>query len=598
MSTRFRSSRDRALALRSVFVAAVALAAAPASAQLCTFVVDPFPTGGSGKPAEGFPAIFGPQDHRYVHSSTHLQGNRALEKWAGGLVYNPVPTIFSGFTSAMAIHNPDPSAVCDVDVDTFDERGNPTQTDSLQIPPEQFRTVTPVNLSSVSGVGSARIRVTNPQDCPGIVGTTLMHTNDVAGLVDPDDFTPGASSAQQLQVKPETSELWWGPLPVTSSSAVDFFNGNLPTFWIVNPNDVPNTITIDVDFFDRNTGFVVNLPWRTITLPPNGTLLDITGSHLLSIGGAAPGFFETALSLLLPAVGADLDVTVHVASEQGLPILGDGIMTDFFGDDGADNLALNTRYRMATTMMANDPNWVLVNPDFSFDPGPGGIIQTLMGVSNVGNADAGPVTVQYFDANGTQISSGTQASLPPGQTLRLQPGTLGYPAGQTGFGWVRIRGCTPTTQLVGWTVREVQDLGEPGTLQFTKAYGETLLGITGAEPGNGIGVGNTTRKVKPIGRTTPSFPWPGYMTFVNNSVGNIGRYSFELFDQLTSTSCGSTGLFIGLPWGETSSTYEDTFGFCFGNVSGAVDHATGEIEGIGVLGDPYSEYAIPDFAGN
>ncbi|MEO0974070.1 MAG: hypothetical protein AAFX85_13340, partial [Pseudomonadota bacterium] len=366
----------------------------------------------------------------------------------------------------------------------------------------------------------------------------------------------------------------------------------------VNPNDVANTISIDVEVYDRSTGVSVNVPWRTLTLPANGTLLELEGPHLASLGTLSPALFESAFGLLSPPIGIDIDLTVHVTSEDGLPILGDGMMTDFLGDDGGDNLVLGERYRMASTMMATDPNWILVNPDFSFDELPDRVIQTLMGVSNVGNSDAGPVRVQYFNSSGSLINTATQASLPPGATLRIEPGVLGYPRGQTDIGWVRIFGCTQAAQLVGWSVREVQSLDNLGLSQFQKVYGETLLGITGAEPGKGIDLGANTRKVKPIGRTTPFFAWPGYTTFVNNTTNNIGQYSFELFSPTSTSSCGSSGTFVGLPFGETSTTYEDGFSFCSGNISLSVDHAKGEVEGIGVLGDPYVEYAIPGFAGN
>src|SRR5215207_9469519 len=73
----------------------------------CVATANPFPTGVTATPNAPFPAndcIFGSGvngDHCFIHSSTHLQGLRAHEKWAGGLLYTPPASSgFQGFTSA------------------------------------------------------------------------------------------------------------------------------------------------------------------------------------------------------------------------------------------------------------------------------------------------------------------------------------------------------------------------------------------------------------------------------------------------------------------------------------------------------------------
>jgi len=602
-----RSKSQRRFLISSTLAVSCALASGLATAQIpqdipntnsfCVRPLDPIPTGVSAKPNEGFPAIFGPVDHRFIHSSTHLQGKLAQVKWAGGLVYQPAGTAFDGYTSALVINNPDPIVSCVVDINYYDAAGTVVQqTLGLTIPPEQLRTDAPTLLAASAGnlgVGSAEVTVTN--GCPGIIGAVLMHTNNVLGITDPDDFGPGAASKQQLQVKPSRTELFWGPLPVTNVTAIDFFNGNAPAFWVVNPNDVANTVRVDLTVFDRATGNSFTINWRTVTLPANGALFEASGPHLAAIGSANPGLWNQIISLYFPPLGLDWDLIVHVVSEDNLPILGDGLMTDFVGDDGGDNLVIGGRYRMASTMLANNPNWLLVDPDFSYDPG--GIIETYIGVANVGTIDAGPVAIEYYNAAGTRISTGTVSSLPPNTSIRIEPGTFGYPTAQVGFGWVRIFGCKPSADLVGWTVREVQDF--PGVSQFQKAFGETLLHTTSAEPGVGFTAGGMTRKLKPISRVNPFFFWPGYTTFVNQSIGNIGAYNFELLLDSATFSCGVLGPFAGLPWAETSSTYEDSFNICNPtNISVAVDHTSGEIEGIGVIGDPLVEWLIPGLAGN
>jgi hypothetical protein len=223
----------------------------------------------------------------------------------------------------------------------------------------------------------------------------LLHTICVGVLCDDDQpFSlhgrpPGASSAQQLQVVQEKTELWWGPLPLTLTSGIDFFNGEAPFFWVVNPNNAPNKIRVDLVLFDRVTGLSTPVAWRSLQLPPFGTLLEKSGPHLTG----PPGLWDHFQSLYTTLGTGDFDVLVHVTSDSGLPILGDGVMTDFQGNGGK-------RFRMVSHMLANTPSSLLLDPDFS--EAPGGIIQTYIGLMNGGTA-----------ARSSASSSGSSAPPPP-----------------------------------------------------------------------------------------------------------------------------------------------------------------------------------------
>ena len=289
--------------------------------------------------------------------------------------------------------------------------------------------------------------------------------------------------------------------------------------------------------------------------------------------------------------GGDYDLLVHVKSEAGLPILGDGVMTDFVG-----------RFDMASHMLANSPDWWLTNPDFSYYPG---YEETVMGIFNVGTANAGPLFVEYYDGNGTPIGGTGIASLPPKRSVRLHPGVAGYPSGPVGYGWVRILACNTGARLVGWSVRAILD---NGVEHYHKAFGESLDGILGAEPGAGFSVVDPDgvarlRKVSPIVRFDPFPPFfyfPGYETFANTDTANVGSYSF-LFYNPGGSLCSSPFPFAGLPWAYTSTTLEDPLVFplaaCVGTGSGRVDVQHGPIKGINVIGDPLDELGIEGFAG-
>jgi hypothetical protein len=585
--------------------------------QNCIFPLDPIPSGSTGRPSAPFPGA----DHPFLHSSTHLQGNRANTKWAGGLLFTPTLTIpeFRDYSSAVVVDNPDPTRPARVYIDYFDHAGTMLTNGPYDIAAEGFYVEAATPLGLLSGVGSARVRsVPNAfGETVPIVGASLLQTpclynsSGALAFCDQDSPPPGAVSMQQLQrVQSNKTRLWWGPLTQTELSTNDFFHGQLPFFWVVNPNSVGNQVQVDLFIWDRVAGALITggpIPWRTINLPPNGALFEKSGSHLT----AAPiGLFDQLLNSY-STLNPDWDVLVRVTSigdptlpdsdKVPLPILGDGVMTDFFGIDTSTSppalVGDGSRFRQASTMLANTPQVILINPDFSYQPG--GIVATYMGISNTGTVNAGPIQVQYFNNNGGLVSTGTIASLAPKQSARIEPGVFGYPTGTVGFGWVRIIACKST--LVGWSVRETTPTGG---FQFHKVYGETLTNINANEPGNGFQITNAAgtfqRKAIPFARVDTTFYWPGYSTFVNASVSNVGNWFYRFFDGAGAEVTNLAGMpFLGLPWGRTAPTYEDPqvlFPF-FGNITGRVDITTGNVRGIDVIGDPLNEYNIPNFPG-
>jgi hypothetical protein len=101
------------------------------------------------------------------------------------------------------------------------------------------------------------------------------------------------------------------------------------------------------------------------------------------------------------------------------------------------------------------------------------------------------------------------------------------------------------------------------------------------------------RKTAPLARATG---WPGYMTFVNDSVSNIGQYWFRFYDfpgfDLTSYPLN----LLGLRWGNTSFTYEQSppVGFVWSstNMSTRIDTLSAPIKGTHVIGDPMREWNL------
>ncbi len=601
----------------------------------CLVPVDPVPSGTIDRPFAEVPTA-----DSYLHSSTHLQGRRATVKWAGGLMHRPaVSTWFNEMTSALVINNPHPTQATAVLIDYFDHLGTLVGTTGpWTIPAEGFHTEAATPLAGSRGVGSARITVQG--EGPEIVGAVLWHLArlfDGAGfeVLDPDpnfdDPGPGAASMQQLQVVQDATELVWGPLPVSSVSTIDFFNGAQPILNVVNPNNAPNRVRVELSIHTIGSGATAQLVWRVVDLPPFGSLTDVLGAHLTDLGtndtkALWNQLFQRYLAFSTGNQASDSDYTLRVISEDDLPILGDVVVTDIWGPVSKsarnisvgglggiepeprpqDNLLLGGRFRMASSMLAPTPTWRLLNPDLTFDYTPTNGVpdlrQTMMLVSNVGAADAGPVHIQYYDRDGNQLAAASVPSLLPDQTLRIQPGAHNYPSTtHNPFGWARITACLPGAELVGWSLREVRPL-DLLPAEYRKAFGELLVGNGGLEPGDSFASGDgDLRKVIPLARVWLNNPFPGDVTFGNFAGPQIGDYTWEFADG-GGVDCSVGTVFNTVPFGSTSSTHVDPneisgCGTPFAeNLNGRVDHDSGTIEGIDIIGDPLSEYDIPDFA--
>lgn len=561
----------------------------------CPIVVDPVPSGVTDRPAAELGTW---PDYNFVHSSTHLQGAPATEKFAPGLLWNPpAPLELSGFRSVIAIANPNPATGLTADVELYDEGGALLAVIPVNLPPEGSTTVTAAALAagSPAGRGSARVVSTNGT---AFVGETIHHTLSVnleafggPVVTDPDPFNPGATSLQQLQVRQAgKTSLFLGPFPVSDQSSIDFLNGNAPFLWVMNPNPVPATVSVAL-----LSRLGINLGTATVTLQPFATYLELRLWSLLW-GQYLSG-----------AINYDDDFLVAVFADQ--PVVGEAVMTDLFGNGSGpgDHLRLGDRFRMGSAMLANTPALRVWNPELTYQPASVGI-QTLMGILNAGNGDAGPVRIQYVNRNGVSLGSDTLGSLPRGAMARIGPGlpaSPNYPAGAVFDGWVRITGCKPG--LVGWTMRTAGD--EPLASQptpFKKVWGEALAGANGAEPGNGVSVTvggqSWVRKTASIVRVDPSFYWPGYTTFLNHAASNVGPYWYRFFTPAGANVTLAAGQpFAGLRFGNTSFSFEDpqvnpSLVFFATILSERVDHTNGSIQGIHVIGDPMVEWEI--FSGN
>jgi len=593
-----------ALAFAPALFAAVSETPAPAPTPVppVAFCVapplDPTPSGTTATANAQFPDDPSLPEHPYLTSAIHLQGLRARVKYAGGLLQNPNIPAFKSFTSAVVVANPDPSQTVTAQIEYFDDQG--TQVGPIPAPivtllPNGFHVEAALPLapgtSGGTGIGSARVTVLTG---PGIVGSVLTHASIIDGIGNPVANGPeiGASSEQQLQVVQPKTELWWGPLPLTLVSPVDVWNHEEPFLWVVNPNPQVNKIRIDLVTFDHGTGISTTTVWRHATLKPQGTLLEKSNPNLVGIG-----LWDQFKIWYATLGGADRDVLVHVVSETGLPILGDGIMTDLAGDPGTK------KFRMVSDMLANTPNWRLEAPDFTFAPG---AFKTGIGLWNTGTVDAGPLTVEYFTRSGGIRRIGSIPSLPPNQSVRITTGVANYPSNATGWGWARITSCNPSARLVGWQTTEI--LPPVGDLMDhnLEAFGDVLDGNDDQEPGDGIAVVDSsipwTRKVAPIVKVDPTWYWPGYTTFANDAVPNVGPHRFRFHDPNGGAgACNTSGTFGGVMFPNVSTTYEDSLLFpslaCVGIRSERVDVTTGPFIGMNVLGDPFVEYDIPGFAG-
>jgi hypothetical protein len=595
-------------------VAALALAA-PAFGQIvqpvppiavpqpvCPLPVNVVPTGASADAGDLFSTE---QDYRWVHSSTHLQGRRAFEKWAWGFFLPPAGGPhgkFAGFRTAVVVDNPDPALALTVNIEYYSAAGGaPVATSTAFILPEGFHTELATPLQAVGGVGAIRV-VTASADDPPFVGATIHHSYSFNGRLDfeplapagpPDARRPGLASMQQLQeIQPGATQLWSGPFPTTSTAAAThtFFLGNLPTFQVVNPNPAPNTLS--VFFFGALTGLTIGPV--TVTLGPNGSYMDQTLMNLL---------YNPTTHQYAAGIAYHDDWLVLVSSQSGLPILGEALMFDFYGP----GLVAFDRFRMGSIMMANATALFLYNPELTYTGPPP--VHTLMGIANVTGQDIGPVVIEYHDRRTNAVVTDVLATFPPGATQRIapgEPGIVNYPVGAFDRP-VRIRACR--AGLIGWTMREVEPSGIPGFQQFRKVYGEVLDGGNGTEPGASFQVFTLgsffQRKVAPLNRCgrPPLSPawWPSYTNFTNFSVANVGPYFYRFFENTgVDATVYALQPFAGLRFADASFTFEDgpTNRLCFPSTifnletSGRVDHTSGSVRGIDAIGDPLYEWEL------
>lgn len=567
--------------------------------------------------------VFGPNaaksnDYHWMHSSVHLQGAPALQKWGACVFFNPDKEHtgnidMSDWRSAVVVNNPSPNSIT-ATITYRDPEGNILNSFQKPLGPEETFVKGAIELRWYGkGIGSVEVTADGP-----IVGATLHRFSKLTLsngqlVTDPDHYpelqipTPGANSMQQLQMSQDSAKsLYSGPFPIASTSRQDFLNGVLPLNCVLNPNPANAKITVSSMVAPGTP-----LSTQTFTLKPFGMHLDTS-------------LWSFAEPLYLSQTGGlNLDVISTVTSHDG-PILGDFLMVDVFGNGAASTLTPGARFRMGSGMMQNSPASLLVNPEH-VETGPFALplppptppipatppVSTMMGIANVSGSDIGPVNVKIFNSKGEKVAHLTFPSLPPGATRRITPATSAIP--QNFAGWALITACEPG--LIGWTMREVwqQLVPLPSGEQvkhFRKVFGEELDGANGAEPGTGFSVttGGQTwlRKVAPLLRAgrgnTPPW-WPSYVNTVNADYFNIGSYRYQFFDLPGALSWQQA--FNGLQLWKSSFTYVEPIvnpNF-YVNVSGRFDdrptgHQSGHVRGMEAIGDPLQEWNIPFFLGS
>lgn len=605
-----RSPRLRILAAVPL-AAALGLAAAgaqPVPQPACPILLDPAPTGINAAPPDLFadPALFPnptfSNDYHWMHSSVHLQGAPVRQKWGACVFFNPdrdatSPVDMTDFRSAVVVNNPSPTLTVNATITYRDPSGAVVFSFPITLAPEATFVRGAIELRQFGpGIGSVEVKADHP-----IVGATLHHFREITlsngvTYVDPDDFSPGASSMQQIQMSQEASKiLYAGPFPASNSAPEDFLNGVLPLTCVLNPNDTQTTVTVSSVIAPGTP-----LTSQTVTLPAFGMFLDT------SMWAVAEPFY---LSNPAPF---DLDVLTAAVSSDA-PILGDFLMVDVFGSTDASNLEPGRRMRMGSGMMQFSPALRLWNPEHVetgpfAQPGPVPLpstppVETMMSIANVAGTDIGPVNVQIFArTGGAPIFNVNIPSLPPGTVRRITPAL--FPIPENFAGWARITACRPG--LIGWTMREVWEQTDPVQVaQFQKVYGEELDGANGAEPGKGTSVtttdGTWIRKMAPLLRAAGDFAfppwWPAYVNGVNHASSNLGQYWHRFFT-LPGTLAGQQ-TFAGLRFANTSFTYVDPIVSLPNNdnLSGRFDRATGSAIGMEAIGDPLEEWHIPMFLG-
>lgn len=581
--------------MRTLITATVlALAAGSVLAQtpgpiqpVCPVTAQPLPTGVTARPAVNYSDHPTHLDSMWMHSRENLQGYATKEKFAPCLFYNPTERDLSdqlgGFQSALVVNNPSPSVPANVRVYLHDRNGGLATSFSTTIAPNGTWTRGVPELQALArGAGSARIVSDQP-----VVGSSLHYVDSVliggTRLTDPDVLAPGEGTMQQLQASQQAGmNVYAGPMPLSNSSTHDFLNGNLPFYCVMNTTATQTRITAY-----KGTAGGITFPTLTAQLPGYGNFID------LSVWQAIEPFY-------IAGGGAfDDNAWAYVASDTS-PLVGDLYLADFFayGSPTQPSMSKGKKFRVGSAIMANSPGLSLTAAELTQQiAAPWPRTDTMIGVLNASFVDVGPVRVTYRDRNGVVVGTNTVASLPPGQTLRLTPGTPGFPAAPIFNGWVQIDACT--AGLIGWNMHEIT---KNGNNHFEKAYGEALVGANAREPGGSIRVVQSgiavNRKVATLARVSPWW-WPSYHNFANNSVGNVGNYWFRFFDPNGVDVTNYTNQpYAGLRFGDTAFTYQDGFNpqvsvLTDQNVSGRVDVSAGHPIGVHAIGDPMREWQIP-----
>ena len=610
---RHRNPHRTALAAFAVaaFAVAVVLALAlPAAAQVvsqqpyamptyCVATVDPIPSGTTQEPGDTFNTQ---PDYRWVHSGTHLQGTRAYDKWAWGFFLpkttSPAP-LFNQFRTVVVVNNPDATAPITVLITYRDMNGMTVGTSTRTIPGNGTVWELASPLATGTGNGLGTIEVASQPGSGPFVGATVHHSYRFNGVLDNEPLAPfdaqhpGLASMQQLQ-DPDSgaTRILAGPFPTTSTAAAThvFLKGNLPTFQVINPNSAVNNVQIT--FYGSISGTVVGP--INVALPAYGSHIDMTLLNAL---------YNPATNAYFTPIHDDW--LVQVVSTDGLPLLGEQLMLDFYDS----SLSPFTRFRMVSAMMATQPALTLYDPELTYESS-GPAVHTISAIGNASGVDIGPVVIEYRDPRTGYFASDVLASFPSGASQRIAPGEpniTNYP-NPVFDGTIRVRACKPG--LIGWTAREVE-VGLSGGQQFRKAYGESLDGDNKSEPGTNFPVStlglNLRRKVAPLDRCALSgdFPnyWPAYTAVTNFSVANVGSYYYQFFEpsglQATDFTLQPIGIgFAGIRFAEDSFTFEDGLPnrVCLPafsrETSGRVDVTTGSVKGIDVIGDPLYEWNL------
>lgn len=627
---------------------------------------DPVPSGVTESPANAFSV----GEYAFVHSSTNLQGRAAFRKIAAGLFWNPVddfgtgvPRAFGAFSSAVIVNNPDPVNSTTVEIRYYDAAGTlrgmsgPHTIPANGMHREDARILGP----NGGGFGSAHIEVVDPQQNGPIVGSTLHYFDSIAvpgwGVVeDPDKIVlpsgnvmiaPGEGSYQQLQEIPVqdagSGGVDWrgwhfaGPFRFTNTSVNDFDNGSAPVLMVANPHSVDVNADV-VTFLVGPNGLISLLGSTPYTINANGMLVE-TGlwNNLNQISAGFTGHY-------------DFDILVAILARDGagnpLPLVGDALVIDAFGDDddGTENRNLNLgkRMRMVSMSISGAPGaaesgttglsyrtYLYASDVSTYAPSDnsGPMIRTSIKVANTRFDWTGPLTVEYFDHDGTLIGIDSvqhpqlpNLGLAPGGTLHIGLGeaqTPNFPRNMWN-GSVRVSGTCDQERLIGWTAREICEAPAswPRNYQFFKAYGEEMTGANGNEPGIGgipIQLADGTPAARRVAslvkwRTsgTPNF-WPGYTTFTAGFfASNTGEYLYR-FHQPGGTEATNLAPqpFDGVSFGASSLTYEDSDPAPYGPLALLSGMGSGKVDvispfsfthGINVLGGVPATYEIGAFA--